>query len=368
MKKPWPPVRSARTFAKAFGLIRIKDKKITLTTLSRRLLRYTKNKRVDFIITHIRLQDKEPFLTLRQQLSKAKGSISFTRLGEILQLKFDPASRWTTDAKNEYGGIYARWLEYLRIGKITNHGIEYVGGIVKGLDVSALTELEFLLERTLYDWMTEEFHTPHNLLDEPLGYLQKVDQALDDNERGELFQKFAYSAFRRFGFSPRSRAGNRERGTKLTFDRTKGGGDVAVFCHFPISGEDKVYTGFALACEAKSSKSPIGSKAVGQARNLAAKIKEAFPDYLVLPIVLSRSQYGYDQSGKDLAPPEVIHLSHDILLRMLNIQKKRLENASNLLTPTQFMVVLDSLIKDQVIEPIVKQFEERILKLGATEN
>jgi len=368
MKEQWPPVRSARTFAEAFGLIQIRDKKITLTTLSRRLLRYTSNKRVDFIIMHMRLQDKEPFLTLRQQLFKAKGSISFTRLGEILQLKFDSASRWTTDAKNEYGGIYARWLEYLRIGKITNHNIEYVGGIVKGLDVSSLTELEFLLERPLYDWMTEEFHTPHNLLDEPMDYLQKVSQALDENERGEMFQKFAYSAFKRLGFNPRSRAGNREKNTKLTFDRTAGGGDLGVFCHFPISGEEKIYEGFALACEAKSSESPIGSKAVGQARNLAVKIKEVFPNYLILPIVLSRSQYGYDKSGKDLAPPEVIHLNHKILLRMLNIQKERLEKKSNLLTPTQFMVALDGLIKDQVIEPTEKQFEERILKLGTTEN
>jgi len=128
-------------------------------------------------------------------------------------------------------------------------------------------------------------------------------------------------------------------------------GDVALFFHHPVSTSSHTYLGGSLACEAKSTESNVGGRAVGQARNLRMKIQERFSDYLVQPIVVSRSNVGYDPSGRNLAPPEVIHITANGIIKMLMLQKKRLDRGESLILPTHIFQILDNFVKNEIIEP-----------------
>jgi hypothetical protein len=165
-----------------------------------------------------------------------------------------------------------------------------------------------------------------------------------------LFELLIASIFRRFGFSPRLRDGERERKTNLTFQR-KGGGDVALFCHFPAQTDKEISYGYGIACEGKAGENAIGSRAIGQARNLCKKIMESYPKYMVHTTVISQSICGYDSSGREQSPPEVVHMTARVLLTLLDIQEKQLEKGLNLITPVHIMLLLEELIKRQDLEP-----------------
>jgi len=363
MKSIWGPVRAAKAFAMKYNFVATDPKsKYVLTTLGERLLKYTNNARVDFLILNVKLQEQEPFLFLKNELTRSR-SLTKRQLGELLQVKFRPNEKWSIEEKDRIGDVYAKWLIYLRQGVEEGDLINYVGGIIRTFEVLVIPEMRNLLDRNLYDWLTEKFHTPHNLLDEPYEMLKKVETTNDPDKQGEIFESFVASCFRRLGFTPRLRDGLRERKTKLTYER-KGGGDIGLFCHFPTVATDKVHQGYAIACEAKAAQYPIGSKAVGQARNLCEKIKEAFSDYLVHTVIVSRSTFGYDSSAKEQASPEVMHLNHKILLGLLDWQKKRLEKGLPLITPTHFMMIFKELIQERNLEPTLDEFMWKIDSLA----
>lgn len=226
-----------------------------------------------------------------------------------------------------------------------------MGGLVKGFDVLSLVEVEFLKERELFDWFVEDFENPKEILKKPLEVLNDIELEDDDDRRGKLFQKFVAISFRRLGFFPRTRNSPHEKRSRLSFKDNLGGGDVALFFHHPISTSSRIYLGGSLACEAKSTESNVGGKAVGQARNLRTKIEERFSEYLVQPVVVSRSCIGYDPSGRNLAPPEVIHLTANGIIRILELQKRRLDRGESLILPTHIFQMLDDLVKSEIIEP-----------------
>jgi len=196
-------------------------------------------------------------------------------------------------------------------------------------------------------------------MDEPHDLLKKTNEATDENDKGEFFESFIGCAFQRLGFSSRLKDGVREKRTNLTFKKS-GGGDVVLFCHFPVQSQDGVIEGYAIACEAKATIGAVGSKAVGQARNFAKKVKENYPKYLVQPLVFSQSICGYDDSGRRNSPPEVVHLTPKALLSLLGIQKKRLEEGSKLITPLNIVFLLEKLVKEQCLEPDEKKVSEII--------
>lgn len=351
MKSIWGPVRSARNFASQYDFISIgeRSKKISLTTDGKRLLRYTDNARIDFLIYNFKLQDREPFLSLQYELSLV-GKMKIRDVGNFLDTKFPHKGTWDIKEKNEYGEAFAEWLVLLRTAKRERDSITYSKGIVKTFEIIVIPEMTQLLDRTLYDFLTEKFHTPKNTLDEPYELLSKTNKEIDDKKKGDLFESFIGSISARFGFSSRLRDGIREKSTNLTFKR-KGGGDVALFCHFPIPTERRTYHGYAIACEAKATENVVGSKAVGQARNLCKKIQELYPQYLVHTIIVSQSTYGYDSSGREQAPPEVLHLSSKAMLNLLDLQKKRLDKGLPLITPVHVILLLEELIKRQDLNP-----------------
>jgi len=363
MKSIWGPVRSARNFASQYGFISIgeKSKKISLTTDGKRLLRYTGNARTDFLIYNFKLQDREPFLSLQYELSLVD-EMKIRDIGDFLDTKFPHRGTWELKEKDEYGEVFAEWLVLLRIAKSDGDTLTYSKGIVKTFQIIVIPEMKQLLDRTLYDFLTENFHTPHNILDEPYDLLRETNKATDDKKKGDFFESFIGNVFARLGFSSRLRDGIREKNTNLTFKR-KGGGDVVLFCHFPIPTEMRTYHGYAIACESKATENVIGSKAVGQARNLCKKIQELYPQYLVHTSIMSQSLYGYDSSGEEQAPPEVLHLNSKTMLNLLDLQKSRLEKGLALITPIHLILLLEELIKSQELNPKPEKVVEIIEEL-----
>lgn len=351
LKSPWPPVRSAKSFCQFFGLIESDKGKIWLSSIGSRILKYTNGMRIEFTSNYWRLQEKEPYRYLINQLSKTSRYLRFNEVADLIRIKFDPKTSWTKEKKLRTGEDYSRWLEYLGICKITNNTVGYVGGFVKGFDVLSLVEVEFLKERELFDWFVEDFENPKEILRKPLKILDEIKQEKDSAKRGKLFQKFVAVSFKRLGFFPRTKNSLHEKKSRLSFKDNLGGGDVALFFHHPVSSSTHTYLGGALACEAKSTESNVGGRAVGQARNLRTKIQERFSDYLVQPIVVSRSNIGYDPSGRNLAPPEVIHLTASGIIRILELQKKRLDSGESLILPTHIFQMLDEFVKNEIIEP-----------------
>jgi len=351
LRSPWPPVRLARSFCQFFGLIESGKGKIWLSSIGTRILKYTNGKRIEFTRNHWRLQEKEPFRYLISQLSKTATYIKFHEVADIIRVKFDPKISWTKEKKLAIGKDYSKWLQYLGICKIKNNAIGYVGGFVKGFDVLSLVEVEFLKERELFDWFVEGFENPKEILKKPLEILDEIKKEDDDDRRGKLFQKFVAISFKRLGFFPRTKNSPHEMKSRLSFKDNLGGGDVALFFHHPVSTSSHTYLGGSLACEAKSTESNVGGRAVGQARNLRTKIKERFSDYLVQSMVVSRSNIGYDPSGRNLAPPEVIHLTANGIIKILDLQKKKLDRGEPLILPTHIFQMLDEFVKNEIIEP-----------------
>lgn len=360
LKLQWPAVRSANTFAEHYGLIMKDDyKKIVLTDICKRMFFYSGTKQIDFLINHVRMYEKEPLAYLIKSLV-AFQKLTIKHVGEMLQNKFDPGASWGKEEIATVSECYTAWLELLRYAKKDGDTICWIGGKVSVFDVTALAELDYLQDRFLYDFLTESFHTPKNITDEPNNLLEKISNEKDDKKRSIFFEDFIISCFKRFGFSPRTKAGMRDTDSTLSYKDNRGAGDVVILSHFPIHASTKEYVGCALACEAKSTEGQVGSKAVGQARNLKAKIEENYKGYIVYPIVVSRAKYGYDGSGRDIAPPDVVLLNQDTLLELSNLQKERLEKGSKLILPVHILSILEQFIKSGQLEPTADESKKSI--------
>jgi hypothetical protein len=358
LKTPMGPVYSVQNFATQYSFVTF-DKSTKLFSLSsdgERFMNYTGNLRIKFLIENIKLQFSEPFQSLQNELYKRK-EMMIKDVGDYLELKFPQKRKWTAKDKIDYSEAIVKWLVLLQVVKLNGGKIEEIFGEVRTAGIIFYPEMGILLDRTIYDFLTEKFNTPSNLLDEPLQILEKTNEAKDENDKGDFFESFITSAFRRLGFSPRMKDGIREKNTNLTFKKG-GGGDVVLFSHFPIQSQKVIFHGYAIACEAKSTSTQVGSKAVGQARNFSKKVKESYPNYFVQPLVISQTTCGYDDSGRRNAPPEVVHLTAKVLLSLLNIQKEQLEKKAHLITPIHFMIVLEKLVKNQNLEPDEKTVKE----------
>jgi hypothetical protein len=349
------PVRSAIAFATAYTFAKSSKGKLELEPLGARLLKFTGNARIKFLTANAKLLEQEPFTFLRHEL-KEQGTLSWQRFRKLFHTRYGVSSG---GEQAVYAKTYATWLEALQVAKVDAMGLTYTAGRVEGLEILALDEAQDLLDRTLYDFLTESFQTYHNLLDEPNRLVQAARTETDDEAKGELFEKFVAASFSRLGFSARIRDGSREQKLNLTFQR-KGGGDVGLFCHFPIVAGGDTKPGCAIACEAKSTDGTIGSRAVAQARNLTVKIREAYPKYALHAIVMSGRNALYDTSGREQAPPEVLHLTDEMLLDILGMQVKLANKGQKLITPLTIMTTLDELMTSEKLEPTQEEFMKAI--------
>jgi len=351
----WPPVRLAKSFCEEFNLVEISDKTISLTEISGRLLRFTGQKRIDFLKSSYLLA-REPFKYLIEELGSLDKEFTSLELSKVIKLKFFPKAKWEKTEPKQVGETYCSWLEYLGIIKKEGEKFKYAGGKVIISGIEALKDFEFLMERALKHRIVDHITNSKEIIKNSLDILDKIESEQDDNKRGKLFQEFVKIAFLPLGFVCRKKNSHYERELEVFKDNT-GGGDVALFHHFPLHGKDVLFDGGILGCEAKSTKSNIGGKAVGQSRNFTKKLSEKFPKYFFQPIIISRSETGLDPSGIHLAPPEVIHLNHKCILKMLEIQKKRVENNEYLITPSEIFSFFEELVLEQKLQPSEKNIE-----------
>ena len=351
MKGIWGPVYSAKNFAVEYGFVEYneKEKRFKLSLQGERLTRLSGNLRNDFLINNIKLPCAEPFLSLTNELQKRK-TMSVQEIADFLGTKYPQKKKWTVADKEAISEAFSLWLETLRIAKIDKKTVLFSKGEVKTSGILFFPEMSTLVERYVYDFLTENFNTPHNISNEPYAILEKTNKATDDNDRGDFFEQFIGSVFKRFGFNPRLRDGPKERKSNLNLQR-KGGGDAVLFYHFPFQSDHAILHGYAIASEGKAAENAVGSKAVGQARNLAIKIKENYQNYLIHTVVFSQSKFGFDSSGREQAPPEVLHITARTLLCLLELQEKQLEKDLRLITPHIIAKLLEELIKRQKLEP-----------------
>jgi hypothetical protein len=351
-------VQSAKIFAETYGFVKSKGiLDISLTDLGLRLMWYSGSARTEFMIHNARMQEQTPLRFLKDQLSKS-GSLSLKRIVDLLRIRYHAPK---SPQALQYAQSYGDWLVELRQGKWKGKTLEYTGGKIRSLDIIALDDADKLLDASLYDWLTESFPTYQELLQEPSDLLKKIAATGDVNLKGDLFENFVACVFKRIGFSTRLRDGIRETKRNLTFQRP-GGGDVGLFCHFPLLAGGTVRPGLAVACEAKSTEGPVGSTAVGQVRNLAKKIGEVFPNYLVQSFVVSRSKVGYDKTGVEQAPPEVVHLTSDLLIELLTLQASRARKSMKLITPLTTILTVDVLVKSSNLQPNWTDFYNALSK------
>jgi hypothetical protein len=344
-------VYSVQNFATQYGFVTFdkKTSEFSLSTEGERLVQYTGNLRNRFLIENTKLQCYEPFASLHRELLH-KNLMTTKEIGDFLEIKFPQKRKWNAEDKTGYAEAISEWLVLLQVARRNEEGIEFLGGEVKTAGIIYYPDMGKLVDRAIYDFLTEQFHTPKNIVDEPYELLEKTNHEKDDNQKGELFESFIGCVFRRFGFSPRLKDGTREKSTNLTLKKS-GGGDVALFCHFPIQSQKEILHGCAVACEGKATGNFVGSKAVGQVRNLSKKIKEVYPQYLIHPLILSQSTCGYDESGRRNAPPEVVHMTAKLILSLLDVQRNRLEEGLSLITPIHVLLLLENLTKREILEP-----------------
>jgi len=353
-------VRSARTFAFEYQLAGVNGEVIHLLPLGARLVRYTGQKRVEFTVRHWRLQDMDPFRYIGERLSSTQTTVSSTDVADLVRAKFSPQERWDATERRAFGDAFVAWLEYMHLAKREGDKVTFVGGEVATPSVLSLLEVEFLKERELRDWFAQRFDSVNAISVEPLSFLGKIPLESEDKVRSELFERFVLSTCERLGFSSRSRNPYFNERSGLTFDDNKGGGDIVLFYHHPLETRLRTFHGAAIACEAKSTEGNVGSKAVGQARNLVTRVQGIFPEYYVVPLVVSRSKVGYDPSGRDQAPPDVVHITDQSFIRVLNVQKRQVSSAGRLLLPSHILQVLDGLVKDEHLEPTPSDLEGRM--------
>jgi hypothetical protein len=322
---------------------------------------HTGEKRREFVLKHWRLQDLEPFRFLREFLS-GLNETHIEKIGPVVLTKFSQEKQ----SKNYVLGIsqaLSLWLEYLRIAEFDQKNVNVLkpvkGNIITPV-VFSLLEVEFLSERALRDWYSETFDNSKAILDEPRNILIDLSKEVDDEKRGEMFKRFIVACALRLGFTYRTQDSIIYSNSKISFKDNSGGGDIVLFFHHPVESRKETFEGGAIACEAKSTESNVGSKAVGQARNLSAKVRLEYPKYVVFPIVVSRSKCGFDQSGRDQATPDVVHITEKILMGIIEQQREQLNINGNLVLPSHFLMLLDSLIRDESLEPNEVEVRKRV--------
>jgi hypothetical protein len=95
-------------------------------------------------------------------------------------------------------------------------------------------------------------------------------------------------------------------------------------------------------------------------RNLKAKIKKAFPKYVLHMTVISGKNALYDSSGREQTTPEVIHLAYEMIMDVLGMQAKRANKGDRLINPLTIMTTIDELLTSGKLEPTQPEFVQAV--------
>ncbi len=350
----WSVIGNTKTFCEEVRLVKTQKEIVSLTEFADRLLRFTGQKRKVFV-NNSPITRHPTFVSIVEEISK-KSEIETDKIGDILKVKFEPKEKWEKQDFQKINESYTEWLVYTGQSERKERTLVYSGGSVVISGIENLKDFEFLKERELRHMLIQKEKLSGELIKELRTKIEAIDKETDDGRRGALFQECVRDAFSLLGFVGRDTNSNYEKSLSI-FTSNTGGGDVALFFHFPIHHKTGLFEGGVLACEAKSTKGNVGGNSVGQARNFSKKILERFEKYFVQPIVVSRSTTGLDPSGKHLASPEVVHISEAALFSLLEIQKRKLNSEGSLITPSDLFKFLEELISKEKLEPSIEDIK-----------
>lgn len=342
--------------AKYFNLVEVDSGLYFLSGVGRQLLMLTGSLQKYFACKNI--GKLEPFPSLTRELQK-RGEMDNQAIGDFLSVTFN--RKWKKPkTKLLYGTIYAGWLDFLGIGKRTMTTVTYSLGVVKTAGIPVLDEAG--ADKTLYDRLMRYLRgIPVRIHKRPQELVAIASNTkLGDKERGKAFEDFVGESFWRFGFEYRTQ---RTKGTR-DYDVsiwTKGSGDVALFYHNPISTNEGIKEGYAIACEAKATAKSIGSRIMSQVETFVKRIRTEFPKYQVHQIIVSRSR-GYDQTALPTAF-DTVHFSHEILLNLLKLQEILLKSKSKLITPIHFAHLIDALIREHKVNPTKEETIQKVKEM-----
>lgn len=339
--------------SKYLKLVEVDRGLYSLSGIGRQLLMLTGSLQQYFAYKNIgRL---EPFFSLTRELQK-KGEMSKQAIGGFLSVTFN--KKWKSPkTKLLYGAIYASWLDFLGIGKSTETTVTYSLGVIKTAGIPVIDETS--ADKTLYDRLMRSLGgIPVRIHKRPQELVALASNTkLGDKERGKAFEDFVGESFWRFGFEYRTQRmkGKRDYDVNIW---TEGHGDVALFYHNPISTNEGIREGYAIACEAKATAKSIGSRIMSQVETFVKRIRTEFPKYQVHQIIASRSR-GYDQTALPTAF-DTIHFNHENILNLLKLQENLLKSKSKLITPIHFAHLIDGLIGEHKVNPTKEETIQRL--------
>lgn len=344
---------ASKNLALYFGFVRQTNERYEITTFGSNLLDLTGKLQRDCALGH--LGSIEPFVSLTKILKNRK-EMTVLEVGRFLSSNFN--RNWEEGTQKQIGRIYSHWLDFLQIGSY-NKGkgiVTYSLGEIKITEVLVLQSIENAMSRMIYDRLSENFNTPKNILSNSSDLYKRVDNPLDtdSDDIGKRFERYIANIFWCFGFQTRTKSGFHNETTKPYADKF-GGGDIGLFMHTPIETDEGVKHGYAIACEAKYSKSSLGSKAIRQVDDFTNRLlKERngiLQEYLVHKLIVSRSD-GYDETGKMSSKASgAVHLNNEILERFLVVQVELLKKRKGLITPFHFIRFINHLLKELNLQP-----------------
>lgn len=343
----------SKNLALYFGFVKQVNEGYEISAFGSNLLGLTGKLQQDYALGY--LGSLEPFASLTKTLKNRK-EMTVLEVGRFLSSNFN--RNWEEGTQKQIGRIYSHWLDFLQIGSYNKRRgiVTYSLGEIKITEALILPSMENAMSRMIYDRLSEKFNTPKNILTDLRDLYQRVDTPLDTDpdDIGKRFERYVANIFWCFGFQTRTKSGFHKETTKPYADKF-GGGDIGLFMHAPIETDEGNKHGYAIACETKYSKNRLGSKAIRQVADFTNRLlkerKGFLRKYLVHKLIVSRSE-GYDETGEISSKASgAVHLSHEILERLLIVQVELLKKRKRLITPFHFIRFINHFLKDLNLQP-----------------
>lgn len=278
-------------------------------------------------------------------------------------------TKWSEAMRRRVASIVEDWGGYM--GILERRFVHFVWvASLKGMTSDFLNPYIVQADKWCYDLLTQKDKRARmsssslkHWLSNLYSQLQTLDEIEDDDEKGDAFENVLCGLLECFGFQPRKEDGPRE-GTRLTYTKRKGGGDVAFFFHYGFElPSGKGFKGIILGAEAKSTSRYVPKKALDQVRTFSKKLKERFPEYRVYSLVFSRAFSFEPHQARGKESPDVINIPIDAITKLAQVQYGLWKGGDGLITPFHFAIVLEDLLENASYTPTDKTVMQRFRKI-----
>jgi hypothetical protein len=295
----------------------------------------------------------KPFKALIKIIETCGGRIKKDEVGDYLEGEL--RAKWSKTTKNQYVNVLLNWGIYADI--IFHKDSEIFLNpkyLVSPIISVQIRDHSKIFDKYLYDFFQELD------LSKMLEEIEKLEgQIATSKKRGEIFEEIIERSFRVLGFSVRRKTGERERSAALTYESREGGGDMGLFIHVPVKIGAEIFDGIAIAAEVKATDKGAPKKSIDQVRTFSTKIKELFPNYYILKVVVSQSIGFEPYHARKKASPDVVHTPYEVIKYLVKSQFKRFSENNDLITPFEVIEILRNAMREgqlELTEEYVKKF------------